>query len=238
MGPLTHSKYQISTQVSQKLQDDFLSGRPLAYMQGFAEFYQHHFYVNPSVLIPRPETELLVDFIVNDGKKYESVLDIGVGSGVILLSLLAAQKAKKGVGVDLSPAALDVAQINTRRLRLDKNIELKISDRLQNVCEKFDLIVSNPPYIKESSHRSLVHDNVDSHEPHMALYLKDSEYEAWFLEFFNGVKSALFQDGVFWMEGHELELESQAKMLECLNFRHVKIIQDLTQRPRFLKATL
>lgn len=236
MGPLHRSEYQISPKTNKKLETDFLKGTPLAYLQGFAEFYQHQFYVNSSVLIPRPETELMVDFIVNDGKIYEKVLDIGTGSGVILLSLMAARKAKVGVGVDLSPHALKVAEINAQRLRLD--VELKISDRLQNVSEKFDLIVSNPPYIKESSHRALVHDNVDSHEPHMALYLKDSEYEAWFLEFFTGVKNALLQDGVFWMEGHELELKSQAKMLECLNFRHINIIQDLTQRPRFLKAIL
>lgn len=205
-------------------------------MQGFAEFYQHQFYVNPSVLIPRPETELLVDMIVQEKGQFENVLDVGTGSGVILLSLLAAGKAKVGVGVDLSPEALEVAKINSRKLRLEERVEFRISDRLQNVSEKFDLIVSNPPYIKESSHRSLVHNNVDSHEPHMALYLKDDEYQVWFETFFLQIKDALKPNGVFWMEGHELELEAQAEQMKSVGFSSVRVVKDLTGRDRFIFA--
>jgi release factor glutamine methyltransferase len=109
---------------------------------------------------------------------------------------------------------------------------------LSNLCEKidgkFDLIVSNPPYIKESSHRNLVHSSVDQHEPHVALYLPDDTYDIWFRNFFQQVKDHLH--GTFMMEGHELEVEAQGKILEELGFKQVKVLKDLTGTQRFLKA--
>lgn len=222
--------------MSVELEKKILSGVPFAYQLGQAEFYHQKFFVNKNVLIPRPETEYFVDILVQSEKKYERVLDVGTGSGVILLSLLNENVAKLGVGVDLSPLALEVAQINRERLKLQNRSELRISDRLQNVEGQFDLIVSNPPYIKEKNHRALVHQNVDEFEPHMALYLPDGEYEKWFEDFFSQVKSYLKPDGTFMMEGHELELEHQKQMLEKLGFESVKVIQDWSHRPRFLLA--
>lgn len=223
--------------IHNEISRSFHAGIPFPYLLNEAEFYQHYFYVNQNVLIPRPETEQLVDMIIQSGKKVESMLDVGVGSGVILLTLMKAQVAKNGLGVDLSPAALEVAQINAQRLRLS-NIEFKLSDRLQAVTQKFDLIVSNPPYIKTHAHRSGVHHKVNEFEPSQALYIPDEQYEAWFKEFFRQIKEHLLPGGEFFMEGHEAEVEDQVAMLQSSGFKTVQCIKDWSGAPRFLKAAL
>ena len=178
----------------------------------------------------------MVDMIVRQGKKYQRVLDIGTGSGVILLSLLKAGVAAKGTGADISREALEVARINLRRLRLEGRTELIHSDRFTQVKDNFDLIVSNPPYIKATAHRSLVQDSVDRHEPHIALYLDDANFEAWFHEFFAGVLRHLSPGGEFWMEGHEKELQIQAVAMERLGFTNVRVLKDYAGLDRFLHA--
>lgn len=220
----------------QKLEEQFLKGTPLATLMGFSEFYHNRYFVDNHVLIPRPETEYMVDLLVNEFKgKAQRILDVGTGTGVILLSLLNAGVGKNGVGVDISDEALRVANINTQRLRLKHKATMLKSDRLTQVEGTFDLIVSNPPYIKASSHRSLVHNSVDKHEPHTALYLPDDYYVLWFEDFFQEVRAHL--NGTFMMEGHELELEEQAKMLGRLGFQDIQVINDLTGTKRYVKGT-
>lgn len=233
---LENAAYSIPDMLLQKLTTELLKGFPFAYLLEQAEFYGHHFFVNNHVLIPRPETEQLVDLIVQERKVYSDVLDVGTGSGVILLSLLKANVVFEGLGVDLSPGALNVAATNAHNLRLNQRTEFRLSDRFQNVSEKFELIVSNPPYIKVSSHKSLVHQQVDQHEPHMALYLPDSDYEKWFERFFIEIKSHLKPGGLFMMEGHELEVERQAEVLLKLGFGKVQVLKDYSGSLRFLKA--
>jgi release factor glutamine methyltransferase len=232
---LNSSTYLSSTQLTSVIQKSLLCGHPLAYLMGFSEFYYHRFFVNQHVLVPRPETEWLVDLIKQENQiAIENVLDVGVGSGVILLSLISHGVGKSGIGVDISEDALEVARINCFRLRLESKVQFICSDRLSKVPGVFDLIVSNPPYIKASSHRSLVHESVDLHEPPMALYLEDDVYERWFEEFFISIRHHL--NGVFWMEGHELEVENQSKQLMSLGFNDVTIFNDLAGRPRYIKA--
>lgn len=218
------------------LEEKLLLGVPFPYLLNESEFYQHRFFVNEDVLIPRPETELLVDLIAQSGRPFERALDVGTGSGVILLSLVKAGVAAQGVGSDISPAALKVASVNQRRLRLTEKTNLIESDGLKNVSGKFDLIVSNPPYIREVSQKSLVHPSVDRFEPHLALYLPEENYEEWFRNFFQAVLAHLGPGGEFWMEGHELELETQAGVLHELGFLSPQVIQDFSGRPRFLRA--
>ena len=232
---LEQASYALSEVNQKSLASDFKKGIPLAVLMGFSEFYYHKFFVNQHVLVPRPETEYMVDMLVSEAKgKVSRLLDVGTGSGVILLSLLQAGVGSTGIGVDISPLALEVAKINIHRLGLGGKAVLKLSDRLQNAEGLFDLIVSNPPYIKSSSHRSLVHVSVDKHEPHLALYLPDQEYAFWFRDFFVQVRSHL--DGVFMMEGHELELDDQAKMLEELGFQKVQVLRDLGGAKRYLRG--
>lgn len=233
---LDQSEFTLSEFEQTKLQDDFFKGKPLAPLMGFSEFYYHRFFVNEHVLVPRPETENMVDLLVQEFKgKVENVLDVGTGSGVIILSLLGSGVGKKGMAVDISPEALSVARINARRLRLLHKLKFVQSDRLEKVEGTFDLIVSNPPYIKAMSHKNLVHASVDRHEPHEALYLPDDYYVMWFEDFFQSIRSHL--KGTFMMEGHELELDQQALMLERLGFQKVQVLKDLGGVKRYLKGT-
>lgn len=219
----------------QELEALFLAGIPFPYLLENSEFYHHNFYINSSVLIPRPETEYLVDLIVKSQKqKLKRILDVGTGSGVILLSLMSEDIAQIGVGVDISPEALEVAKINAQKLGLIEKVQLIQSDRLNHVVGLFDLIVSNPPYIKSQSHRSLVHHKVHEFEPHQALYLPDDFYAFWFEDFFQQVRAHL--RGTFYMEGHELELDKLAEVLKRLGFSDVEVLNDLGGVKRFLKA--
>ncbi len=233
---LDEAQAVLSEQVLKDMEYSFLQGVPFQYLLEESEFYHHKYYVNKNVLIPRQETEFLVDMIVNEFKgKASRVLDVGTGSGVILFSLLSHGVGKSGVGVDISQDALEVADINMKALHLEKVATLKRSDRLQNVDGIFDLIVSNPPYIKAQSHLSLVHESVNKYEPKEALYLPDDFYVFWFEDFFQEIRSHL--KGTFFMEGHELEVENQAKMLSRLGFRDIKVLKDMTGTNRYLRAT-
>lgn len=234
---LDNASYSISDTHKKNLIESFLKGIPFNYLLGKSEFYGNEYYVNENVLIPRPETEYLVDLIVREFKgKARRILDVGTGSGVILLSLLNHNVGQCGVGVDICPKALEIARINSERLRLEKKVTLAISDRLQNVEGTFDLIVSNPPYIKASSHKNLVHTSVHEYEPHQALYLPDDFYTFWFEDFFQEIRSHL--KGVFFMEGHELEVEDLGKLLSRLGFKDISVLNDLTGSKRFLRASI
>jgi release factor glutamine methyltransferase len=232
---LSSSEYSFSPVELESLGEKFRSGIPFSYLWGESEFFQHKFYVNENVLIPRPETELLVDLIVRNKKSYARALDVGTGSGAIILSLAASGTVKEALGSDLSSRALEVAAINRKRLRLH-DLQFILSDRFENIQGKFSLIVSNPPYIKKNTHASGVQKTVDAFEPHEALYLPDSDYTQWFTHFFQGVKDHLEQDGEFWMEGHEDELKTQKELLENLGFRKVSVIKDYANLDRFLFA--
>jgi release factor glutamine methyltransferase len=219
-----------------ELSESFLQGIPFAYLLNQSEFYHHKFFVNEDVLIPRPETEYMVDLLVSGSQRFDRVADVGCGSGVILLSLLKAGVAKKGVGFDLSEKALAVSKINARRLRLESNTKFVQADRLTGVTETFDAIISNPPYIKAHAHKPLVQLSVDLHEPAMALYLEDETYKEWFQVFFEQIRSRLNPGGLFMMEGHELELQDQSQTLVALGFLNVQVLKDLSGQDRFLKA--
>jgi release factor glutamine methyltransferase len=142
---------------------------PLAYILEEKEFWSKIFFVNRSTLIPRPETELLCDIITKTIKnKSPYMLDIGTGTGCILLSILSENKKAKGVGIDISKDAIKVAKKNSLNLGLNKraNFLTKSINEIYNY--KFDLIVSNPPYIKTSDIKNLS-DDVKKFEPKIAL---------------------------------------------------------------------
>jgi release factor glutamine methyltransferase len=225
----------VSESINLEMANFFLAGIPFQYLLEESEFYHHKYFVNKSVLIPRPETEYLVDIIVNEMKgKARRVLDVGTGSGVILCSLISHGVGNEGVGVDISRDALNVAEKNLKKLKIEKKVQLILSDRLQNVQGSFDLIVSNPPYIKAQSHREMVQSSVDKFDPQIALYLPDDFYVQWFEDFFHEIRSHL--KGTFFMEGHELEVEDQAKMLQKMGFSEVKVLKDLSGTNRYIRA--
>jgi len=142
---------------------------PLAYILKNKEFWSKNFFVNRNTLIPRPETELLCDNVIKILKnKKLYILDIGTGTGCILLSILSEIKKAKGIGVDISAKAIAVAKKNSNNLGLNKRAKFLTSsfDNIHNY--KFDLIVSNPPYIKTGDIKKLS-DDVRKFEPKIAL---------------------------------------------------------------------
>ena len=142
---------------------------PLAYILKNKEFWSKDFFVDRNTLIPRPETELLCESVIRIFKnKNLHMLDMGTGTGCIILSILSEIKGAKGVGVDVSSKAIKVAKKNANKLGLDKRVKF-INKSLDNIYGyKFDLIVSNPPYIKTSEIINLP-DDVKRYEPNLAL---------------------------------------------------------------------
>jgi len=142
---------------------------PLAYILRNKEFWSKNFFVNRNTLIPRPETELLCDIVIKLYKnKNPHILDIGTGTGCILLSVLSEIKKAKGIGIDISKKAIDVAKKNSNSLELNKRAKF-LTRSLESIYNyKFDLIVSNPPYIKTGDIKNLS-DDVSKFEPKIAL---------------------------------------------------------------------
>jgi release factor glutamine methyltransferase len=142
---------------------------PIAYILGEKEFWSSAFYVNNNTLIPRPETELLVDKLLEIYKnKNISILDIGTGSGCIIVSLLNNLKSSIGFGVDISKDAISIATKNSIKHELANRIKFSTLSFEKIFNKKFDLIVSNPPYIERKDIKNLS-DDIKKHEPRMAL---------------------------------------------------------------------
>jgi release factor glutamine methyltransferase len=142
---------------------------PMAYILKKKEFWSKSFFVNKNALIPRPETELLCDIIIKVIKKKNPyILDIGTGSGCILLSILSEIKKAKGVGIDISKEAIEVAKKNSSDFGLNKRANFFTRSLDETYNYKFDLVVSNPPYIKTNDIKNLS-DDVRKFEPKIAL---------------------------------------------------------------------
>jgi release factor glutamine methyltransferase len=221
-------------------------GRPLEYIKGSVFFYRSKFLVNSDVLIPRFETEQLIEIAVSEVKKNKEedlfrVLDCGVGSGAIIISLLQdCDREIKAIGTDISHRALDVAQRNyyLNRFTIPENSELKLycTDRLKGDFPKQNLIVSNPPYIMKNKDQKLVHQQVSNFEPEEALYLEDDNYFMWFEELFVAVKTLLKEEGIFLMEGHESHLQNLKDLANKIELGEVSVLKDLAGKDRFLRA--
>ena len=146
------------------------NGKPVAYLIEKKDFWKHEFAVNKDVLIPRPDTEILVEKVLKltKNKNNMNLLDIGIGSGCILLSILKEKKNFYGTGVDISRKSLNICKVNRHKLGLTKRVKLFKSDIDNFNCGKYDLIISNPPYIKKSTLKCLEKDIIDF-EPKRAL---------------------------------------------------------------------
>lgn len=223
-----------------------LKGIPLEYITGIGHFYGRDFIVAKGVLIPRQETEIIIEEvnkIKNDLPEKITVLDLCAGSGCIGISLACelSTKVKKLILSDVSDDALNFIKINKQKFEYQYSqsteIEIVKSDLFQNIHSMFDLIVTNPPYIKRHEQFSLVHEQVIKNEPHLALFIEDSEYDKFFDGLMSSARKSLKTKGYFFMEGHELELEKILQKWK-INFSNddVSIIQDLSGRDRFLKV--
>ncbi len=213
-----------------------VNNEPLQYILGKSYFYNLEFVVDKNVLIPRPETEELVDKIVNDNKDKSDlvVLDIGTGSACIAISLAKNLKKSKVFAIDVSVSALDIAKTNARINKID-NIEFYNLNILEKIPKtKFDIIVSNPPYISNDEFGKL-DVTVKDYEPEIALtdYGDGLNFYRRFYEIFDKM---LNSDGVFYVEnsfeqGKDLEKAFKKKY-------DIEIYKDASDIDRFMKGRL
>ncbi|MDC0407911.1 peptide chain release factor N(5)-glutamine methyltransferase [Candidatus Pelagibacter sp.] len=153
-----------------KLVHERATRKPIAYLLNKKSFWNSEFNVNKNTLIPRPDTEIILEQILKftKNKNYLNILDIGVGSGCILLSVLKERKNFYGTGIDISKNSLDICKMNAKKLLLERRVKFFKSDVDKFAIGKYDLIVSNPPYIKTSDLKYLESD-VIKFEPKLAL---------------------------------------------------------------------
>ena len=169
---ITNNKTNISSPNKDKYEAAIkrrTNGEPIAYITGQKEFWSLDFLVNNSTLVPRPETEIMLYKLINFYKnKNISILDVGTGSGCIMLSLLKELKGSKGVGIDISSKAIQIAKLNAKKLNLNLRSKFMGSNISKFNASKFDLIVSNPPYIPRKDIKNLSRDIINF-EPKAAL---------------------------------------------------------------------
>jgi release factor glutamine methyltransferase len=244
-------KNQSSLSLKRKLRpflNDVQNGIPFEYIIGEAFFYNSPFITSTKTLIPRNETEELVELgraaLLEKIKKTTAPLkiaDIGVGTGNIFISLLQGIDHPFIVTCsDIQDDILNVAKKNFFRLRytLTKDIRVNFvqSDRMNNIKGQFDLIITNPPYIDQKDDDSLVHQQVKKHEPHSALYYppEKAAYYDWFHHFLKDCYNALLSGGIFLMEGHENHLDNIKTDAHSLGFKNLEVINDLCHKKRIL----
>ena len=170
---IIHPKKNINKVLENKFKFDIKERKlkkPIAYILGYKEFWKQKFITDPNVLIPRPDTELIIEKVLKNFKKNDNknVLDIGTGSGCIILSILLERKKFRGIGIDASKQAINIAKINAKMQQFGNRIKFINTDIDNFFSNKYDLIVSNPPYIKKYKLRSLIED-VKNFEPKLAL---------------------------------------------------------------------
>ena len=217
-------------------------GEPVQYVIGVADFCGRQFHVEPGVLIPRPETEELCRWIVEESKDKTCILDIGTGSGCIAITLALEMPKAEVTAWDISDEALQIAQKNAKNLGADVHFEhqdiLNISpvSCLLTPDSFYDLIVSNPPYIqpKESDEMGK---NVLDYEPHQALFTPDDQPIIFYQRIGDYAWQNLKQGGTLYFELNPLTADDVSDYLHNIGFSEVEIRQDLFGKQRFLKAT-
>ncbi len=214
------------------------SGMPVQYVCNTAYFYGNEFYVDPRVLIPRPETEELVYWIYQDHKleQGKELLDIGSGSGCILISLLNRLTDWNGIAVDISQAALDVVSKNASRY--DKDIQLVnwniLSQDVPINLEEIDVIVSNPPYILKSE-KSRMDDSVLDFEPEIALFVDGEDALIFYYRLIELLVSSNNSQAVVYMETSDLYHDELSDYLNTKNLRY-EFRKDMQEKWRMLKV--
>ncbi|MBP6871017.1 MAG: peptide chain release factor N(5)-glutamine methyltransferase [Bacteroidales bacterium] len=217
---------------------DLLSYKPLQYVTGKAYFLDLQLEVRPGVLIPRPETEELVSWIIRDQASAGpvSILDIGTGSGCIVLALGKRLPGAKLTALDISPAALEIARANAMKHAIPVSfIEIDIMDEgAWKHLGPFDVIVSNPPYVRESE-KSLMQPNVLDYEPAVALFVGDDDplrfYRA--IAKFAGMK--LSGKGFIYVEINEALVAETIAVFGQSGFKNSRVEKDLNGKDRMLR---
>ena len=210
---------------------------PVAYILGYKDFWKSKFLINRSVLIPRPDTELIVEEALNylPKDKYRKILDIGTGSGSILISILLERLKSNGVGLDISKNAIKVAKINAKLQHVDNRITFINTDVDKYNWGKYDLVVSNPPYIKRNK-ISRLEEDVKNFEPKVAL---DGGYDGYSKigKVIEKSSNLLKRKGNLILEIGYGQVHWTSSLLERCGFFINKISKDLSKKDRCIVST-
>ncbi|HEX8562599.1 MAG TPA: peptide chain release factor N(5)-glutamine methyltransferase [Flavobacterium sp.] len=211
---------------------------PVQYIVGEAHFCGLRFEVNNSVLIPRPETEELVEWIVQSVKfgGKEQILDIGTGSGCIAISLAHRLPDAVVSAIDVSGMALDVAVRNARKNSV--HVDFLILDilRCEKLAGKYDIIVSNPPYVRNLE-KAEISKNVLEYEPHLALFVEDDDALIFYLKIADLAMQSLSDDGVLFFEINQYLGAATCQMLRNKGFSNVELRKDIYGNDRMIMAS-
>jgi len=241
---ITEKQTVVSEEIRLKFEEMLMllsDGKPVQYVIGEAEFYGLSFKVNPSVLIPRLETEELVDWILNDvnvATPSSNIVDIGTGSGCIAISLKKHLPQANVYAVDISKDALETAKGNALLNQMEVGfIHDDILNPSANNYSKYEVIVSNPPYITENEKQEM-HQNVLSHEPHTALFVSNEQPLVFYEAIAEFAKQHLHKGGSLFFEINEYLGKQTVEMLAAKGFVHIVLRKDMQGKDRMIKAIL
>jgi release factor glutamine methyltransferase len=210
-----------------------LNEEPIQYVLQRTSFYGLEFICTPSALIPRPETEELVDWIVKSDKNEITILDIGAGTGCISISL-ANNKGFIVDGLDVSSSALELAKQNAKQNKVDVNfIEADIFEYKSD--KKYDLIVSNPPYIRNLEKKKM-QNNVLNFEPSLALFVEDDDPLVFYTSILEFANSNLSEKGSVYFEINENFSKEMESLLYSYGFTEIELKKDSFGKNRFIRG--
>jgi release factor glutamine methyltransferase len=237
---------EIGFQQADKLQDilqELKTGKPVQYVLGHTEFYGLPFKVTPAVLIPRPETEELVQWIIETVQQSQTpvinILDIGTGSGCIPISIKHNLLNINAFAIDISTDALIMAKANAGLNKTDVNfIEADILNFPTDISlPKFDIIVSNPPYVTLED-KTKMHTNVTDFEPHTALFVPENDPLIFYKAIADFAKKHLIPNGLLFFEINESFGLETVELLQSKSFKNIELRQDMSGRDRMIKAEI
>ncbi|WP_424833448.1 peptide chain release factor N(5)-glutamine methyltransferase [Ruegeria sp.] len=228
---------ELSVEIAERY-DQLISLRairvPVSHLLGEREFYGRRFRVSRDVLDPRPETEILIEVALSE--PFDHVLDLGVGSGCILITLLAERTSASGIGIDLSEAACLQASANAVQHKVQGRAEILQSNWFENIDGKFDLIVSNPPYISLSEMNELSPE-VREYEPRLALTDEGDGLEA-YRHIAASAPDFMAPRGRILVEIGSSQAADVASLFDATGLSQIRVIPDLDGRDRVVSARM
>lgn len=236
--PLSEQQIQLYEDAKSRL----LAGEPLQYISGRADFYGLVLKVTPAVLIPRPETEELVEWVLDQRPDFSpaaSIMDIGTGSGCIPLAIKKNWPQAQVYGLDVSQEALAVAKYNAKALELD--VEWREQNILQGAgwptLPMLDIIISNPPYIPQQE-AHLMPASVKEHEPSLALFVEDGDPLVFYRRIMEFALTRLKSGGLLFFECNEFNAEQVHQLGQEMGYQHCSLRKDLQGKWRMWKGQL
>ena len=212
--------------------------RPIQYIFKQAHFYGLIFNVDENVLVPRPETEELVEWIVSsvvDVNKSIKILDIGTGSGCIAISLAKHLANAKVYAMDISEKALEIAKCNALLNEVDVTFIKQDILNLERLVDSYDIIVSNPPYVRNLE-KVEIHNNVLNYEPHLALFVEDDKALIFYEKIVSLASSGLQKGGMLFFEINQYLGKETAQLFDLDSFKEVTLRKDMMQNDRMIRA--